>query len=189
MEKNNININGKEYIIPESTEYFFKEYLQKQKLSVLSKKHDELLNEYKNTNILNLSRKRKLKIELYKISNEMMQIGIVDNPNIEIPNFESIENVDEKFKLMYKFNDLLCNTVTILSGEISNSNYENIYRQFFSIINKNVDISKNEYSKKNYELTFKKLYDSIEKCLILYELILQLDKNQEIDVDSYIPRK
>lgn len=189
MEKNKIKINNKEYIIPESSGYFFKEYLQKQKLNDLSKKRDKLLNEYKKLNILNFNKKRKLKLELYKISNEMMKIGINDIENVEIPDFENIKNVDEKFKLMYKFNDLLSNTIIILSGEINDSNYENIYRYFFSIINKNIDLSKKHYEDKNYELTFKKIYDSIEKCLILYELLLKLDKNQTINIDSYIPKK
>ncbi|MBQ7140499.1 MAG: hypothetical protein IJO32_03255 [Bacilli bacterium] len=193
MEKSKLKINNKEYILPESVEYFFKEYLQeyykKKKLNDLSKMHNKLLTEYKNLNIINFNRKRKLKIELYKINNEMMQIGIASNINVEIPNFETITDMDEKFHLMYKFNDLLCNTITILSGELSDSNYEKIYRYFIPIINRNIDISKKTYNDKKYEITFKNLYSSIEKCLILYEFILQLNKNEKIDINPYIPKK
>ena len=181
MEKNKIKINNKDYILPESVEYFFKEYLQeyykKKKLNVLSKKHSELLTKYKNLNVINFNKKRKLKLELYKINNEMMQIGIANNIHMEIPDFE------------YKLNDLLTNTITILSDELDNSNYQKVYRYFFSIINKNIEISKKSYNEKKYEITFKNLYSSIEKSLILYEFILQLDRNNEIDISTYIPKK
>lgn len=193
MEKNKIKINNKDYILPESVEYFFKEYLQeyykKKKLNVLSKKHSELLTKYKNLNVINFNKKRKLKLELYKINNEMMQIGIANNIHMEIPDFETIEDVDEKFQIIYKLNDLLTNTITILSDELDNSNYQKVYRYFFSIINKNIEISKKSYNEKKYEITFKNLYSSIEKSLILYEFILQLDRNNEIDISTYIPKK
>lgn len=190
MQNNTIIINNKEYRIPEIVVNLFNEHLQdyykKQKYTDLSNMKNNLEEQIKNISDFQFIKKNKIKKQIEELSLKLNELN-TSKENIEIPNWETIDDYSLKYQFLFKLVDLVTDCVSM---EIKENNEDSIipkiHQAFNGLRNSNINHSKLHFENKNYNKAFSKLYNTLEIDLSLKALDEDYDNNPNLDINKYI---
>ena len=190
MKNNTIIINNKEFILPDSVLLIFNEYLDKyfreKRLNELSNLKKSLMDEYKETSAIHFKKKKELKKKISDLTTEMMKVGVA-NSKIEIPDWQTIEDLPLKYQFLSKLTNMVCDIIGEFVQE-SDEQIVKLYRNYIQEINTNINVSKIYVKKDNYNMALKRLYRTLEINLTINDLMKEFEKNPMVNIDAYAER-